>query len=123
VPAAEGEPTGSARLAVPPPSAAGPPCARPRTPSRRTPLCPGGSRRSRKDVRRGRPRARGWAFGTVLRGSVATGVAQPRRSSAEGVPSREEYRGTMFVADDVALEWFAACAWPWPPAPARRRSR
>jgi hypothetical protein len=77
----------SARIAVPPPSAAGPPCALPRTTSCRTPVTPtwsapaaaqrmiSQSSHSRDGVRHG-----SW------RGTVATGVAQPRRSSAEGVP-------------------------------------
>ena len=54
----------------------------------------------------GRPRA--WGEGVwhgSLRGSVATGVAPPRRSSAEGVPFRDDSRGpSCFVADDVALD-------------------
>src|SRR5262245_28748379 len=95
----------AAHPAAPPPPTAGPPCARPRTPSRRTPLRPGCARHRRGDVRpedHARPRGRS---SRVLRGSVATGVAQPWRSSAEGVsPQRSIPRRTMLIAYDVALD-------------------
>src|SRR5213078_1375099 len=101
-------PADTAHLPVPPPFAAGPPCARPRTTSRQTPAPPDGSHACREAGLSERPHASATAFVTgrcAERSRRAEPCREGRRQKA--FPFRDETSQEnmhMLVAYDVALD-------------------
>jgi len=108
--------TDAARVSVPPPPTAGPPCARPRTTSCQTPMPPGGSHVCREDrrpedhMRRRERSARVLArIGRDGRRPAAEVVGQRRFLFRDKTPPEEN---TCWLPVTLRWIWFELCA-PW----------